>query len=91
MATLKLMYEGNVLSEHQVPQGKTLTIGRKNTNDVVIENLIVSGSHAKVDALEEGYLITDLRSKNGTFVNEIPITSHWLQDGDVVRIGKHSL
>ncbi len=91
MATLKLVFEGNVLSEHSLQLGKTLTIGRRNTNDVVIENLVVSGSHAKIDALDEGYLLTDLRSKNGTFVNESPINSCWLQDGDVIRIGKHTL
>ncbi len=91
MATLKLLYEGQVQGEYEIQSGQSLTIGRRNTNDIVIENLVVSGSHAKLDALEEGFLITDLRSKNGTFVNEAPITSHWLQDGDVVRIGKHTL
>jgi len=91
MATLKLMFEGNVQGEFKLPQGKTLTLGRRNTNDIVIENLVVSGAHAKIDALEEGYLLTDLRSKNGTFVNEAPVNSSWLQDGDVVRIGKHTL
>ncbi len=91
MATLKVMYEGNVQAEHPLPQGRTLTIGRKDSNDVIIENLIVSGTHAKVDSMEEGFLLTDLRSKNGTFVNETPVASHWLQDGDVIRIGKHTL
>ncbi len=91
MATLKLMYEGEVQGEYDLPPGRTLTIGRRDTNDVVIENLVISGAHAKVDSLDEGFLLTDLRSKNGTFVNETPITSHWLQDGDVVRIGKHQL
>ncbi len=91
MATLKLLYEGEVQGEFDLPPGKTLTIGRRDINDVVIENLVISGAHAKLDSLEEGFLLTDLRSKNGTFVNENPITSHWLQDGDVVRIGKHQL
>jgi hypothetical protein len=91
MATMKLMFEGNVEGEYKLPPGKTLTIGRRNTNDIVVENLVVSGAHAKIDALEEGYLLTDLRSKNGTFVNETPVSNYWLQDGDVVRIGKHTL
>lgn len=91
MATLKLMFEEEAQGDFPISSGQTLTIGRRNTNDIVIENLVVSGAHAKIDALEEGYLITDLRSKNGTFVNERPISSHWLQDGDIVRIGKHSL
>jgi len=91
MAKLKLLYEGAQQGEYQIEPGATLTIGRRDSNDVIIENLVVSGSHAKLDALEEGFLLTDLRSKNGTFVNEAPINSHWLQDGDVVRIGKHTL
>ncbi len=91
MAKLKLLYEGEEQGVYEIASGQTLTIGRRNTNDVVIENLVVSGSHAKLDALDEGYLLTDLRSKNGTFVNEVPIQSHWLQDGDVVRIGKHTI
>lgn len=91
MATVKLLYEGDVQGEYVINPGETLSIGRRDTNNIVIENLVVSGSHAKLDALDEGYLLTDLRSKNGTFVNEVPINSHWLQDGDVVRIGKHSI
>lgn len=91
MAKLKLLYEGEELGEFEVNAGETLHIGRRDSNDVVIENLVVSGTHAKLDALEEGFLLTDLRSKNGTFVNETPVNAHWLQDGDVVRIGKHTL
>ncbi len=91
MATLILKFGEDVQGEFQIKEGQSLTIGRKEGNDVVIENLVVSGSHAKIDSLPEGFLLTDLRSKNGTFVNENPINSHWLKDGDVVRIGKHTL
>ena len=58
-------------------------------NDVVIENLAVSGNHAKIDSVGDGYLLTDLQSKNGTFVNNEPVNSHWLQHNDDVLIGKH--
>jgi len=58
-------------------------------NDVVIENLAVSGHHAKIDSVGDGYLLTDLQSKNGTFVNNEPVNSHWLQHNDDVLIGKH--
>lgn len=91
MPTLTLKFEQNSIREYTLEKGKTLTIGRRNTNDVVIENLGVSGYHAKIDSLGEKFLLTDLKSKNGTFVNEKLVTSHWLKHGDVITIGKHTL
>ena len=57
----------------------------------MIENLAVSGHHAKIDSVGDGFVLIDLQSKNGSFVNEQMINSHWLKDGDVINIGKHSL
>jgi pSer/pThr/pTyr-binding forkhead associated (FHA) protein len=91
MPTLTLKFKDQVLGEFVVAKGKTLTIGRREGNDVIIDNLAVSGSHAKVDSLEEGFLLIDLKSKNGTFVNEKMINTHWLKNGDVITIGKHTL
>jgi pSer/pThr/pTyr-binding forkhead associated (FHA) protein len=91
MPTLTLKFKDNVIGDYKLEKGKSLTIGRKESNDVVIENLAVSGHHAKVDSVGDGYLLTDLQSKNGTFVNNQPITSHWLQPDDMVLIGKHTL
>ena len=68
--------------------GTSLTIGRKPGNNVVVEHLTVSGNHAKVDALEEGFLLSDLRSKNGTLVNGRPVmNSQWLTHGDSIEVG----
>jgi pSer/pThr/pTyr-binding forkhead associated (FHA) protein len=91
MPTLTLRFEQNSIKDYPVEKGKTLTIGRKETNDVVIENLGVSSRHAKIDTVDDTFLLTDLQSKNGTFVNEKLITSHWLKHGDVIAIGKHTL
>ncbi len=91
MPILKLQFKDNVLGEFSIEPGKSLTIGRKESNDIAIENLAVSGHHAKIDALGEGYILTDLKSKNGSFVNNELVASHWLKDGDVVTIGKHTL
>ncbi|MCK4986783.1 MAG: FHA domain-containing protein, partial [Desulfobacterales bacterium] len=68
-----------------------MKIGRKTDNDVVIENLAVSGHHAKIDSVGDGFIFIDLKSKNGSFVNKELVTSHWLHDGDTINIGKHSL
>jgi pSer/pThr/pTyr-binding forkhead associated (FHA) protein len=58
---------------------------------VVIENLAVSGHHAKIDSVGDEFVLIDLQSKNGSFVNEKIVSTHWLNDGDIISIGKHSL
>jgi pSer/pThr/pTyr-binding forkhead associated (FHA) protein len=58
---------------------------------VPVENLAVSGHHAKVDSVGDGFLLTDLQSKNGSFVNNQLVASHWLKHGDLITIGKHTL
>jgi pSer/pThr/pTyr-binding forkhead associated (FHA) protein len=91
MPILTLKFKDNVIGEFPVEPGKSLTIGRKESNDIAIENLAVSGHHAKIDSVGEGYLLTDLQSKNGSFVNNELVASHWLKDGDIITIGKHTL
>jgi pSer/pThr/pTyr-binding forkhead associated (FHA) protein len=91
MPTLTLKFKDNILGEFPVESGKSLTIGRKESNDISIENLAVSGYHAKVDAVGEEYLLTDLKSKHGSFVNKELVTTHWLKHGDKIIIGKHCL
>ena len=58
---------------------------------VVIDDPAVSGHHAKIDSLEDRFVLIDLQSKNGSFVNEELVTSHWLRHGDVISIGEHCL
>jgi hypothetical protein len=91
MPNLTLKYNDNIIHEYRLKKGGSLTIGRRDTNDVVIENLAVSGSHAKIDSVGDGFLITDLKSKNGSFVNEQLFNSHYLNHGDKITIGKHTL
>ncbi|MBU3948834.1 MAG: FHA domain-containing protein [Proteobacteria bacterium] len=91
MPTLTLKFKDNVISEYVLEKEKSLNIGRREDNNIVIDNLAVSGHHAKIDSVGEGFLLTDLQSKNGSFVNEQYISSHWLQQGDIITIGKHNL
>lgn len=91
MPILTLKFKDSNIGEYHIKEGQSLTIGRLDKNNIVIENLAVSGRHAKIDALEDGYLLTDLKSKNGSFVNEKQVTSHWLENNDVITIGKHTL
>jgi pSer/pThr/pTyr-binding forkhead associated (FHA) protein len=91
MPVIILKFKENEISKHALKKGKPLTIGRRKSNDIVVENLAVSGHHAKIDTVGDGYVLTDLQSKNGSFVNEQLVASHWLENGDVINIGKHTL
>ena len=91
MPTITLKFKNNIVGTFDLQPNQSVTIGRLDDNDIVIENLAVSGRHAKIDMVGEGYLLTDLQSKNGCFVNEKLVASHWLNHGDVVSIGKHIL
>lgn len=91
MPKLTLKFKNNPIQTYDLATGQSITIGRLEDNDILIENLAVSGHHAKIDSVGEGYLLTDLQSKNGCFVNEKMVASHWLSQGDVVSIGKHML
>jgi hypothetical protein len=63
-------------------------IGRSGHSDIRFDESSVSARHAKVVRTKEGYVIEDLESRNGTFVNDKPIEKLLLRDGDVVRIGR---
>lgn len=64
-------------------------IGRANTNTIVLQNATVSRQHAKIKAEKNEFVLFDLGSANGTFVNDQRITDPvTLKDGDVVRFGE---
>ena len=70
----------------------TTTIGRKRTNDIVLEDPYVSRNHAEVVRLEDGaYEIRDLGGRHPVRVNENLISRHRLQDGDAIQIGGSTL
>lgn len=67
------------------------TIGRKSDNDLVIEDPAVSAHHARITKIYAVYFIEDLKSTNGTSVNNKPVDRHQLHDTDVITIGRHRL
>ena len=91
MPNLTLTFKDITLGDYPLRRGHSLTIGRRKNNDVIIENLAVSSHHAKIDSVADGFVLVDLKSKNGSFVNEQMVNTHWLKNGDVINIGKHSL
>ena len=91
MPTIELLFKDKSIENFQIGAGDTLLIGRNNVNDIVIDNLAVSAQHAKIESIGDEYLLVDLKSENGSFVNDRHIKSHWLNHGDMVTIGKHTL
>lgn len=88
MARLILMFNKQVVKEYPL-QKESVTIGRNEDNVITIDNLAVSGYHARIDGAGSDYILTDLQSTNGTFVNDKKIVSHKLSHGDNVIVGKH--
>jgi len=69
----------------------TMTIGRDRDNDIVIDNRAVSRHHAKVFQDEDQYIIEDLNSGNGTFIDDKKIIKETLRNQDAILVGKHTL
>ena len=72
-------------------ESDVLTIGRSPHSDVFLDDVTVSRHHARVIRDEDGYLVEDLNSLNGTYVNRKRIERHRLYDGDELQIGKFKL
>jgi hypothetical protein len=68
-----------------------LTIGRSPHSDLFLDDVTVSRHHARVVHDETGFLVEDLNSLNGTYVNRKRIERHQLSDGDELQIGKFKL
>lgn len=90
MAKLILSMDGLVLKELPLTKERT-TIGRKPHNDIQIDNLAISGEHAVIVTILNDSFLEDLNSTNGTYVNGQPIKKHFLQNNDVVELGKYRL
>jgi pSer/pThr/pTyr-binding forkhead associated (FHA) protein len=90
MAKLILSMDGLVLKEIPLTKERT-TIGRKPHNDIQIDNLAVSGEHAVIVTILNDSFLEDLGSTNGTIVNGNAIKKHFLQNNDVIELGKYKL
>ncbi|MBR0568343.1 FHA domain-containing protein [Azoarcus sp. L1K30] len=90
MPKLILSMDGLVLKE--IPLNKErISIGRKQNNDVQIDNLAISGQHAVITCILDDAFLEDQNSTNGTYVNGQPIKKHVLQNNDVIELGKYRL
>ncbi len=90
MAKLVLSMDGLVLKEIGLSKER-MTIGRRPSNDIQIDNLAISGEHAAVVTILNDSFLEDMNSTNGTLVNGQPIKKHFLKNGDLVELGKYKL
>ncbi len=90
MGKLVVSLDGVVIKEVQITKDKT-TLGRRPYNDIVIDNLAVSGEHAVLQMVGADVFIEDLNSTNGTYINGKAIKKQLLQHNDTVEIGKYKI
>jgi FHA domain len=90
MAKIIVSLDDNMIKV--VPLNKDrMTLGRRPYNDIVVDNLAVSGEHAALQVIGHEYFIEDLNSTNGTFINEQKIKRQILKNGDTIEIGKYAI
>ncbi len=90
MGKLIVSLEGVVIKDVQLTKDKT-TLGRRPYNDIVIDNLAVSGEHAVLQMAGADVFIEDLNSTNGTYINGKAVKKQLLNHNDTVEIGKYKI
>ena len=90
MPKMIVSIDGVIIKEVQLTKERT-TLGRRPYNDVVIDNLAVSGEHAAFQITGHDVVLEDLGSTNGTYVNGKAIKQQPLQHGDQIEVGKYKI
>lgn len=90
MPKMIVSIDGVVIKEVQLTKDRT-SLGRRPYNDIVIDNLAVSGEHAVLQMSGDEVYLEDLNSTNGTYVNGKAVKKQLLQNSDTVEIGKYKI
>lgn len=90
MPKMIVSIDGVVIKEVQLTKDRT-TLGRRPYNDIVIDNLAVSGEHAVLQMSGNEVHVEDLNSTNGTYVNGKAVKKQLLQNSDTIEIGKYKV
>lgn len=90
MAKLQLIFDGEVIKEYDINKDE-IHIGRHPSNDVVVENMGISGQHAKIVLSNGEHYIEDKKSTNGTKLNGKKVDRQVLKHGDNIGLFKHTL
>lgn len=83
-----IVMTGDSKGEGFILKSNRIVIGRGDTADVKISDLKSSREHAELTKIGDKYIVTDLGSQNGVYVNDLKITQHKLKEGDKIVIGK---
>ena len=90
LAKVVIQRNAQLIQEVTLHPGR-VTIGRHPHSDIVIAHRAVSAQHAAISVREEGVLVEDLDSTNGTFVNGVRVSRHMLQYGDRMVVAKFTI
>jgi predicted component of type VI protein secretion system len=90
MATVTVVFGGQEQKSYPLDRPK-LIVGREPTCEIPIDNLGISRQHCAFAQKGDAFVVQDLGSSNGTFVNGKKITEHFLNNDDEVVIGKYTL
>jgi pSer/pThr/pTyr-binding forkhead associated (FHA) protein len=90
MPKMIVSIDGVVIKEVQLTKDRT-TLGRRPYNDIVIDNLAVSGEHAVLALSGNEVYLEDLNSTNGTYINGKAVKKQLLANNDTVEIGKYKI
>ncbi|HEY3927729.1 MAG TPA: FHA domain-containing protein [Candidatus Koribacter sp.] len=90
MARLFLKLDNVVLREYAISE-KAVTIGRLSENAIHVDNLSVSGHHARIVPENGQFILYDQNSTNGTYVNGQKVSRATLVNGDTIHVGRHIL
>lgn len=90
MPKMIVSIDGVVIKEVPLTKDRT-TLGRRPYNDIVIDNLAVSGEHAVLQLLGHEVYLEDLNSTNGSYINGKAVKKQLLQNDDVIEIGKYRI
>jgi pSer/pThr/pTyr-binding forkhead associated (FHA) protein len=90
MLTIEIKFNNAVLKTIETEK-EIINIGRNIKNDIHIDNLSVSKLHARIIKQKGKYFIEDLKSTNGTYLNEKKISKEILTNNDIITVGKHTL
>jgi len=91
VSKLTLSFKGKVLKIFPVLKG-SMTIGSDPDCTIFVDSLAIEPQHAQIDTVENESVIRDLGTEEGTFIGTAKLESmHPLKDGDIIRIGKHTL
>ncbi len=90
MSKLTLLFKGRTLKIFPVIEGDMM-IGNARDCTVYIDSLAIDEHHAKISTQAQQSTLVDCESEAGTFINQEKVSTKALQDGDLIRVGKHTI